>query len=81
MIYSHTEEIIILYSSDGRVTLYAPESMKTAPTSMKSTPTTAANLERWRKWFDIINTAEDNPTLTMALDHAETVYDLIREPR
>lgn len=74
MIYSHSEEIILLYSSDGRATLHDPY-------SMKNTPTTAANLERWRKWFDIINTAEDNPTLTMALAHAETVYDLIREPR
>ena len=72
MIYSHTEEIILLYSSDGRATLHDPY-------NMKNTTTTAANLERWRKWFDIINTAEDNPTLTMALDHAETVYDLIRD--
>ena len=74
MIYSHTEEIILLYSSDGRATLHEPH-------TMKGTPTTVANLERWLKWHDIIAEAEDNPSLSIALDHAETIYDLIRDSR
>ena len=74
MIYGRSEEIVLLYSSDGRATLHDPR-------NMKNTTTTAANLERWLKWFDIITEAEGNPSLSIALDNAEMIYDLVRESR
>lgn len=74
MIYSHTEEIILLYSSDGRATLHEPE-------LMKGTPTTAANLALWKKWFFIIDEAESNPSLKAAIEQAEFIYDLCRDNR
>jgi 2-keto-3-deoxy-L-rhamnonate aldolase RhmA len=72
MIYSRTEEIILLYSSDGRATLHDPE-------TMRNIPTTAKKIERWQKWFDIINESDNNESLILAIEHAEAIYGLCRE--
>jgi hypothetical protein len=74
MIYSHTEEIILLYSSDGRATLHEPE-------TMKGHPTTKVILDRWRRWFEILNEIEENPALKTAVEQAEFIYDLCRDNR
>jgi len=74
MIYSRTEEIILLHSSDGRATFHEVE-------GMKGTPTTTDNLILWKKWFFIINEADENPSLKAAIEQAEFIYDLCRDNR
>jgi hypothetical protein len=77
MIYDHSEEIVLLYSSDGsRATLYEPSSLKGI---IRGHPTTVEKIERWRKWFHIINESDNNESLILAIEHAEAIYGLCRE--
>jgi hypothetical protein len=76
MIYSHSEEIILFYSSDGRVSLYETKDTKEMT---RGHPTTVEKIERWRKWFDIINESDNNESLILAIEHAEAIYGLCRE--
>lgn len=78
MIYSRTEEIILLYSKDGRATLYEPSSLKGLT---RGHPTTTNTLDRWRKWFEILNGIEENQALKTAIEQAEFIYDLCRDNR
>ena len=78
MVYSRTEEIILLYSNDGRATMYEPSSLKGLT---RGHPTTVDTLDRWRRWFEILNEIEENPSLKTVVEQAEFIYDLCRDNR
>lgn len=78
MIYSRTEEIILLYSNDGRATMYESSTDKGVT---RGHPTTKHTLDRWHRWFEILNDIEENPSLKTAIEQAEFIYDLCRDNR
>jgi hypothetical protein len=80
MMIKSTEEIIIYESPDGGKTIYARHSGSTDRTMIKQDPE-ASYLARWHEWREILRLADENITLSDAIERVEIIYALIKKEK
>jgi hypothetical protein len=72
MIYHSAKEIVMLQTSDGRVTVIMPNKDTVISTSKEI-------VDQWLKTLEILIDAQSMPTLQKAADHLNLLYELSRD--
>jgi len=77
-IIKKVEEITVFESPDGGKTIYTRKSGDPERQMIFQDPKIHWKA-RWYEWSDILQAANDNPTLDDAIKKVEMIYELIRD--
>ena len=70
---------LIYESPDGGRTVYSRDTDRPAEERTQIFQSEAQKYVKWIAWRDILDAAEDNPTLADAISKVETIYALVKK--
>lgn len=74
------ESGVVYESPDGGHTVYSRQVGSTERTLIYKSPASVL-VDRKRKWHAILELMESNPALKRAVEHAELIYEIVKEEK